>query len=570
MIRVSGRWETAPGAGIQLPVGSRTSRERGLAGATMLPETRLTPTESPPAVAQEKESQGTPASRDEATTRRGDEADEASLDAELRRLRQRSESLRRRGHAKFLWELQAALQGQHAPSPVPPPPPPLSRVHSDPSPGVVPPTNFSLATSSHDNNNNNNSSSNQTKAGGSGSQQSQEVSEAESSGRGGEARKSLLALASYGAGALTDVSLKVSELERDALSLRIRLLESQRRERSLASENATLRLVRDDVDTLTQQNRTLKQADVAMAGELDKLRAELGKARAQADHFSRKFLECKRAEEDLQRRYKDMQRQTEAFTRGTETEISRLAGEKIALAAKYERVKRKAQEYKERLVAHIGDPGEGRKEAPPTTSEAAEPRGPGGEREGEVEGVIKMPARVSFPRDVVEEEGGGAGDLGSSPTRSGIPGEDASGSPPRRHAVAGKGTKNNSPGWMPRKRAKQAAAAGSCSGAGPLKQRKLFGSENIDEFFQSQARRGAAEAKPIAIRSPSHTDDSNDCCVVLENGKPVAGHGSGVDLSKYDKYRGPPTAKEENGTPRDYWHIGVTPPPRPSQESLGG
>ena len=61
-----------------------------------------------------------------------------------------------------------------------------------------------------------------------------------------------------------------------------------------------------------------------------------------------------------------------------------------------------------------------------------------------------------------------------------------------------------------------------------------------------------------------------DCCVVLENGKPVAGHGSGVDLSKYDKYRGPPTAKEENGTPRDYWHIGVTPPPRPSQESLGG
>ena len=122
----------------------------------------------------------------------------------------------------------------------------------------------------------------------------------------------------------------------------------------------------------------------------------LAHARAQADHFSRKFLECKRAEEDLQRRYKDMQRQTEAFTRGTETEISRLAGEKIALAAKYERVKRKAQEYKERLVAHVGDPGEGRKEAPPTTSEAAEPRGPGGEREGEVEGVNKMPAHHPF------------------------------------------------------------------------------------------------------------------------------------------------------------------------------
>ena len=534
----------ARGAGIQLPVGSRISRERGLAGAIM----RLTPTESPPAVAQEKESQGTLASRDEATTRRGDEADEASLDAELRRLRQRSESLRRRGHAKFLWELQAALQGQHAPSSVPPPPP-LSRVHSDPSPGVVPPTNFSLATSSHDNSNNNNSSSNQTKAGASGSQQSQEVSEAESSGRGGEARKSLLALASYGAGALTDVSLKVSELERDALSLRIRLLESQRRERSLASENATLRLVRDDVDTLTQQNRTLKQADVAMAGELDKLRAELGTARAQADHFSRMFFECKRAEEDLQRRYKDMQRQTEASTRGTETEISRLAGEKIALAAKYDRVKRKAQEYKEMLVAHVGDPGEGRKEAPPTTSEAAESRGPGGKREGEVEGVNKMPTRLS---------------------RSGIPGEDASGSPPRRHAVAGKGTENSS-GWIPRKkRAKQAAAAGSCSGAGPLELRKVFRSENIDEFFQSQARRGAAEANPIAIRSPSHTGDSNDCCVVLENRKPVAGHGSGVDLSKYDKYRGPPRAKEENGTPRDFWHIGVTPPPWPSQESLGG
>ncbi|QDZ22639.1 hypothetical protein HOP50_08g51860 [Chloropicon primus] len=492
---------------------------------------------------------------------------------------------------KFRQDVRAAMQG-HGGSGL------VSGTAYDPSPGMVPPTDFSSLVTSTPSMNNNSLPKDAVTMGMEMEEEEEEEEEEGMTRKGDEMRRALVRLASSSGSALNELSNKVFEFEQEVVGLRVKLVEREREQRAWREARVRLEAKAGGVETLTQENHELKkergkseslhrervmklEAEVAeKEEEVLALRRQKENLRKEAVHFSDKFLESRKSEEEIQQRYNDLSKSTDVVTSQQERENNRLRRELDSLRVKYDRVKKKAREYKERCTRAQG--GLAAEDAGGETGAEEGGREPEAQgvaaRETDAKLVVKAEeAKPEARREVLDDLDDLDLDVevGPSQTESDNAGGSSSRvlscftSPRRRQSRLGgdgkeaEGPKKeaDSPGWIPRKRSRADQGLGSKPGGSSLKQRKIF-SEGIDEFFVSQLR-SRRTSGPLELKRPSsqQTEEaSEDCCVVVDEKKKAKAK---VDLSKYDKYRN--ENDENGGTPRDYWHIGVTPPSQSSQ-----
>lgn len=405
--------------------------------------------------------------------------------------------------------------------------------------------------------------------------------------RGRAARKSLLSVAA-------DLSRKILEFERDAI-------ESERERSQLRRANAALEARGDSkVDDLTQENKKLKDAEEStslrlehakreadafrernakLATQLNELKEEKKQKKAlkeEARHYSDLYLESKNRVADLQQRNTELERGLASSQRANL--------DYRALKDKYDRLKAKAREYQRDVKAYRAKfgalPSSIRSEnedldrisddngSPGDRQRGQAMPGPAGGAGGEGEEAappaprnqIKPPPAVATVSSETPQE------VRNSQSESDF--ESPPGVSRRRKNSAAAAAANHSPGWIPRKRpGAQAQNAGEASGR----------QKNIDEFLVSQMKRsppaGTARRASLSLDRPlaAAAGADADCQLVLDNGRPPVEKGGGaspaqkrkkINLGEYSKYRREEDSqtRRDGQTPRDFWHIGVTPP----------